>query len=404
MKRVISLFVILLFIASAVPVKAETYMLSFDGDDYVEYGKSYVVDDFEVDSGWIVQTKTGDGTSSVARDSTIKISGEYSAKFDAYLDGIAANGYDWNDLRQANFYDWSDCVGVGFWVYVPAEALGKNVRLSVGFYDGKVVGWMRGIDLNTLTHEGWYYVAVYKGMGNRKIDWNNAKLIISIFSSDASLDETTITVYIDRVEKIRYDLRNYTAVVGVMTNIKGTGNRQGILQIENGGYSIRLFVNPDYIEFDRVDRVRLNEYDNLIGGFEVGRYYVVAGSYDGSQGKLYMNGQLVSSTTEDMSFLGNLDVLRVSWRADKYLDGKVLFVMLYNRALSDEEIQQIYENPNNPPRTGLILWYAPDSVDVVSGVWKDKSGLGNDGKIMGATAERVSILKFNVYDFYFQFF
>lgn len=371
------------------------YAYYFDGeDDYVVYNGSYVVDDFEVDlSGWTVLTKTSDSISSVARDSTIKYSGGYSAKFDAYLDGIATNGHDWNDLRQVSFYDWSDCVGVGFLVYVPASSLGKNARLYVGFCDSDGEGWKADvIDFSSLTQEGWYYVAVYKDEITRitrdgKIDWNNAKLSIRIHSSDASLDGNTITVYIDRVEKIRYDLRNYTAVVGFMSNLKGTGNRQGILQMESyGGDRIRLFVNPDNVEFDRV---RINpswtEYGNLVGGFEVGRYYVVAGSYDGSQGKLYVNGQLVGSKTEDMSFLGNLYELRVSWLAvDKYLDGKVLFVMLYSRALSDTEIQNLYNDPNNPPLDGLKLWYAPDSVDV-NGVWRDKSGNGNDGTIYGAT-------------------
>lgn len=409
-RKLFALFILLFIALSAVLVKAETsYILSFDGiDDFVVYNGGYVVDDFEVDlSGWTVLTKTSDGISSVARDSTIKYTGEYSAKFDAYLDGIATSGYDWNDLRQGSPYNWSDCVGVGFLVYVPASSLGKNARLRVGFYDSDGEGWKNNvIDFRTLTQEGWYYVAVYKDeitgiTGDGKIDWNNARLSIRIESTDVSLDGTTITVYIDRIEKIRYDLRNYTAVVGFMSNLMGTGNRQGILRMESyGGYRIRFFVNPDYIEFDRI---RLTpsyaEYGNLMGGFEVGRYYVVAGSYDGSQGKLYVNGQLVGSTTGDMSFLGNLDGLKVSWRAaDKYLDGKVLFVMLYRRALSDTEIQQIYENPNDPPRAGLILWYAPDSVDVANGKWNDKSGNGNDGTIVGATAERVSISKLYVYD------
>ncbi|MBO8181151.1 MAG: hypothetical protein H0Z19_11895, partial [Archaeoglobus sp.] len=65
--------------------------------------------------------------------------------------------------------------------------------------------------------------------------------------------------------------------------------------------------------------------------------------------------------------------------------GKLYIVLIYSRALSDSEIQAIYNDPMNPPTDGLVLFYAPDSVDTANGKWLDKSGNGNDGTIYGAS-------------------
>jgi hypothetical protein len=52
-------------------------------------------------------------------------------------------------------------------------------------------------------------------------------------------------------------------------------------------------------------------------------------------------------------------------------------LLIYSRALSDSEIQQIYADPSNPPRNGLVLWLSWDSLDCTNGKWWDKSGFGN---------------------------
>ncbi|MGC9115769.1 MAG: hypothetical protein ACP5HH_07220 [Fervidicoccaceae archaeon] len=58
-------------------------------------------------------------------------------------------------------------------------------------------------------------------------------------------------------------------------------------------------------------------------------------------------------------------------------------LLIYNRALSDSEIQQIYNTPSNPPTTGLVLWFDnPDFTnDCCKAIWRDKSGNGNNGKL-----------------------
>jgi len=60
-------------------------------------------------------------------------------------------------------------------------------------------------------------------------------------------------------------------------------------------------------------------------------------------------------------------------------------VLEYNRSLTEQDVAAIYNDPLNPPTTGLVLEYLPSGVDPANNVWKDLSGNGNDGTISGAT-------------------
>lgn len=134
-----------------------------------------------------------------------------------------------------------------------------------------------------------------------------------------------------------------------------------------------------------------------------GRVYMLAFSVKvNGYMKIYVNGQLDASAPYTLDAIGGQGVpvfIGAYFPGVEHFKGIIYLVLVYNRQLSDEEIQQIYNDPLNPPTSGLVVWYAPDSVDPGNGLWKDKSGNGNDGTLVGATAERVSIPKqLYVYD------
>lgn len=134
-----------------------------------------------------------------------------------------------------------------------------------------------------------------------------------------------------------------------------------------------------------------------------GRTVMLAGvqDYDAAANqstvKTYLNGVLGYSRT----FTGPPDTtgaLKLMNGVHGAQDGKIYLVLIYNRALSDSEIQQIYNDPLHPPTSGLVLEYLPNSVDPATNTWKDLSGNGNNGSIVGATPERVSIPSASYYD------
>ena len=131
------------------------------------------------------------------------------------------------------------------------------------------------------------------------------------------------------------------------------------------------------------------------------KVHMFAFSFNTTSGvlKTYADGGEGTTAQGNLKDLGNLSQLTFgiqnTWGRWK---GEVYEILVYNRTLSDQEVQAIYQDPLNPPTDGLVLWYAPDSVDPSANVWHDKSGNGNDGTIYGATPERVSIPSASYYD------
>ena len=120
------------------------------------------------------------------------------------------------------------------------------------------------------------------------------------------------------------------------------------------------------------------------------RVTMIGARWNGETSSIIVNGKVVSNKTyTGTSFtVGDDSVVRIGDQhySNAYpSNGTIYEVLVYNRALSDSEIQAIYADPLNPPTSGLVLFYAPDSVDTANNVWTDKSGNGNDGSIVGAT-------------------
>jgi len=84
------------------------------------------------------------------------------------------------------------------------------------------------------------------------------------------------------------------------------------------------------------------------GGFQLGQWYFVAGTYDGSVIKLYLNGDYVAHT----DYTGDIDATaknlyigaNTTTPPTHFFDGLIDEVRIYNRALSKNEIKMLYYN------------------------------------------------------------
>ena len=115
------------------------------------------------------------------------------------------------------------------------------------------------------------------------------------------------------------------------------------------------------------------------------------------QNRGYVNSSLIATqsiagytyppNTYSVSIGGETDT-----SAEKFVRvyGLIAQVLLYSRVLSDSEVQWNYQYPDNPVRSGLVLWLQadPNNVKDIDGdgrlEWIDLSGYGNHGKIYGA--------------------
>jgi beta-galactosidase len=78
-----------------------------------------------------------------------------------------------------------------------------------------------------------------------------------------------------------------------------------------------------------------------------GEWHHVAGTYDGIELKIYVDGAL-AATTAHVGTIGiqthNLNLARNSEEDDRFYDGVIDEVKIYNRALSHSEIRFLLSN------------------------------------------------------------
>jgi outer membrane protein assembly factor BamB len=126
---------------------------------------------------------------------------------------------------------------------------------------------------------------------------------------------------------------------------------------------------------------------------EVGRWYLVTGTYDGSTRKLYTNGKLVKAV--DQAFTLSHDATEVRIGDDpnpstpRYFDGKIDDIRIYNRALSVGEITALYdlekpssETASGTKKPGTLLWQFETGRRV-----RSSPAIGSDGTVYVGSAD-----------------
>lgn len=193
---------------------------------------------------------------------------------------------------------------------------------------------------------------------------------------------------------------NFTLSLWVKTTMPGSGVGQEIISKANNSNSPswRLFISRDttYIEF-MPDYFTTVQYFN--GGYNAikdGKWHLVTLTETAGVGKLYIDGVFFIQAATVIS-TANLDNasnnLVIGGFSTRIFDGSVDDVRIYNRALSAQEINDLWRlgqsKINVVPvvrlNQGLIGYWSLDGNAVVNNV-ADLSGTGNTGYLVPTTA------------------
>ena len=92
------------------------------------------------------------------------------------------------------------------------------------------------------------------------------------------------------------------------------------------------------------------------------------GTYDGTTQKLYIDGSQTNSvsTSQTISTTNDAIIGANAYSLDKYFNGNLANVAIWNRALSSDEINSVmwksYEGLNDSEENGLQAWYSLDDI------------------------------------------
>ncbi len=195
-----------------------------------------------------------------------------------------------------------------------------------------------------------------------------------VIPDSPSLNITTGITIIARL-KATQRLTAFTDIIEKTTGDCVTGERGYLLTFYDGtpGISVKycnVFPDPIFDPHRIVD----------------GKFHIVAGTADGSYIRFFIDENKVAEVQRDYlphdSSGGDLAV-----NPRRSFKGYISQILIYNRGISEFEINWNRYHPLEPVKDGLVLWLDETSIDVSAGLWRDKSGYGNDGVIYGAVKE-----------------
>jgi hypothetical protein len=196
----------------------------------------------------------------------------------------------------------------------------------------------------------------------------NAYALVPL-SSSLEVSSVTLEVMVYRLGIAN----NYNAVFG-MGKGAGSGYPGGAYELFNGA-------NATSIIFQVYNTS--NQYKAIGFNAPLNPWTHGACTYDSSSGNAYcyQNGSLSQSATgwaspESSSYTD----IYISYE----LPFMIAYVRVYNRALSQSEIQWNYNNPDSPVTNGLVLWLKADPSYITGSTWVDLSGNGNNATLYNA--------------------
>jgi hypothetical protein len=181
------------------------------------------------------------------------------------------------------------------------------------------------------------------------------------------------------------------STITIITKIYVTARRSYPARIvdkdsSTGGYLLMIQSDPDNrIAFQIKDSAGGTSAVLSASPVPLNTWLTIAAVYDGSTLYIYINGELSNSfATTRVLAAGTADLwIGNRFALDRCLPGYFSHLLIYNRALTANEIKCMVDNVYSPIPSGLVLWL---KMDEGSGTTVyDSSGYNNNGTILGAT-------------------
>lgn len=147
---------------------------------------------------------------------------------------------------------------------------------------------------------------------------------------------------------------NITSAITIEAWIKPGGYRPyaGVIdkiQWGSGGYTLRLREDNHKMSFDFITQSGRGELLS-ISNIELNQWYHIIGSYDGSQSRIYINGQLNNNSNRTGNIVSTTQDLYIGWddsESTRYFNGLIDEIRISSSAHSSDWISTEYNNQND---------------------------------------------------------
>ena len=252
------------------------------------------------------------------------------------------------------------------WIFTPDSLVGDSVRASSGDLDGRIFGGAR----------------VESSPPALVFDGNDDRVVIEAAgSSDLPVRQLSVESWVRLDSSTRWG-----GICGYIQD-NGSFERGWLLGYNDSSFSIALATSNTLTYLEASD------------DFELGSWYHVVGTYNGSELKIYVNGQLEGSSR---SRSGDIDYADSSLVVGAYVDdnelwpleGQVHEAQIYNTVLSQADARERYlakrglfggdlvPGPDPAGETGIVAQWTFDNEHVNGRLVSDRVG-SFDGTIQG---------------------
>jgi len=221
---------------------------------------------------------------------------------------------------------------------------------------------------------------IAQGSSNKIVNFDGVDDSISISTLQEDMAEMTWCFwhYISQAQD------DYDTFIGART----AGSNSNTIMWHGGKYNVFLDnKQTNEISYKSDKEIQLNKWTNVCHSYS---------SVDGS--KFYIDGALDSSNSGvGVLNIGNLITIGEDKGVGRYIKGKIDEVRIYSKALSSEDIFEVYNNSKQlfvveDPLPVFVLSYGFDGVDgeIVNGVLNGAPGLSSNEEVFTAKYNRIN--------------
>ena len=279
----------------------------------------------------------------------------YNNRESYVIDGTSIEG---NTTNTYKIYLWVDYYEGDTGMYDLSTGVEKSGVSHQSSYDNSTKGQTFKSAISVITNLGETIIEDLSGNGNVGIAYN----IVKLDNEGITTSDENKKGYVD-AGLAYHDFKNAVSLI-TRVRINNDVENQSIFNNWEGaglGFAYRDVNCSDYLCF--IAQIGTYKIIKSNTDIKIGTWYTLVATYDGQTIKIYINGVETANYPITGNIIASVLPIFLGANPEKKVHGNFSYVtfsdaLIFDRALSEEEIKANYTNiPNPVDKSNLLLWY-----------------------------------------------